>query len=313
MKKLLSILLALIFCLGMFVSCNNDKHDSSKDDESSLKYYQASSDFEYTGHDMPSKNNNNATDLSFGSYYKIIDTYDDFKDLISNGDYIDESFFEKNFIYVICHYSSASVLVEGETEIGYRNFYIDNEIAYLTLDKTFVSGKKGVAGNPASTINYTYITIPRDSLGEASADTIKKFKVNVNKIQIYKAYTSSSLENALDSRKNGDSWVLTSEETYDAFKEKVYSYEKAFNFEENIYLAVYREKSSFFDEIGYFDLLRQEGEVKLIAYQMPGRSILPESIEVCFDFVEIPRSSLKFSPDSITDLKLKLENILYFE
>ena len=80
MKKLLSILLALIFCLGMFVSCNNDKHDSSKDDESSLKYYQASSDFEYTGHDMPSKNNNNATDLSFGSYYKIIDTYDDFKD-----------------------------------------------------------------------------------------------------------------------------------------------------------------------------------------------------------------------------------------
>ena len=143
MKKLLSILLALIFCFGTLISCGNEESSSSESDQESENkkgqvslltsppndeivstYYQYRGGISYKGEEMREKDEL-LDEYVQGTYFKIIDTYDEFVASISKGDDIDESFFEKNFIYVMCKHEGGVTTDMDERHLGYRNFYVD--------------------------------------------------------------------------------------------------------------------------------------------------------------------------------------------
>ncbi len=314
MKKFLSILLALVMCLGLFVSCNNEEQPSNQENEETVKYYKKMSGIEYIGDDMPTRDNNGATGLPFGSYYKLILTYDDFLESFSDTDKIDANFFDKNFLYVICHYSTGTLRSSDEYEIGYRNFYIDNKTAYLTLDKTFAFGNTSAGGNPIINVQYTYVTIPKEMLSDADVSSVQSYKIIHNKVQYYHSiYFLIELD---EGYQNGDAWVLNNEKSYEDFQKNVCFLWSGLNFEENVYIAIYREGSNLSNEIGYFDLTNEGEDVKLTTWRNPDKKIHYRPTGAHIDVIIVPRGRLKFGIDSLKsteNIKIEIKNIEYFD
>ena len=237
MKKILSILLALILCVGLLVSCGNEETSSSESESESEKgqvslltsppndeivstYYQYRGGISYKGEEMREEGEypNHYVD---GTYFKIIDTYDEFVASISKGDDIDESFFEKNFIYVMCKHEGGVTTDMDERHLGYRNFYIENGTAHLTVDKAVSNAFDDARTNWMRTTTYTYIIIPKEALGGVDADTITSFVLDENKITYYYSDMNST-NDFIGVYEDGDVWILNDNDAYEAFKEDVY-------------------------------------------------------------------------------------------
>lgn len=318
MKKLLSILLALILCVGTLVSCGNEETSSSESEQESEKgqvslltsppndevvstYYQIKSGISYKGEEMREKGEY-PNDYVYGTYFKIIDTYDEFVASISKGDDIDESFFEKNFIYVICKHESDVTSDSDERHLGYRNFYIENGTAHLTVDKAVSDAFDDAWTTWMRTTTYTYIIIPKEALGGVDADSVTSFVLDKDKITYYYSDMNST-NDFIGVYEDGDTWILNDSNAYEAFKEDVYpisaKYGLKFTFDERLYLVVYREKHPQMSEYGYFDFSMGTDELKLTARYRFTQELDSETVNAGFDLIVIPRSALEIDPSTV--------------
>ena len=124
MKKLFSIILTLLMLVGILASCgnyenpNDDKDLDNQDKLEPIVPDEDTKDFPFdnivlvrNGYDIVAAGRYYGDDFDnvkyYGSYYRIIDNYDDFSTLTAWGNKIDKSVFNDNFILVLHTYKSA--------------------------------------------------------------------------------------------------------------------------------------------------------------------------------------------------------------
>ena len=177
MKKLLSLLLTLVLCLGMFVACDNEDEtleiDTSKN--AAVQYYYHETVFD-------------EVDSPFENEVVLVESYKDFIDFAEErtiysykmGTSIREQYFEDHYLLRI---------KRGDyREIGYRMFRVDDDgKASIILDKlsyydlrSYYNGKViyGVAANPDGSAQeayrayYDFVLIPKSEISaEINSDT----------------------------------------------------------------------------------------------------------------------------------------------
>ncbi|MBO4982498.1 MAG: hypothetical protein J6D23_00425 [Clostridia bacterium] len=118
----------------------------------------------------------------YGSYYRIIDNYEDFSELTQWGNKTDESLFDDNFILVLHSYKSAydtyylhSKYAELNGKGRYRDFGF-NESGRLTIIEGKSCSDKAVVGEepvyredcevilPIETVETIYLVIPKSEM-----------------------------------------------------------------------------------------------------------------------------------------------------
>lgn len=109
----------------------------------------------------------------YGSYYRIIDNYNDFSEFTAWGNKIDESVFEENFILVLHTYKNYDVYYSYSEYYDFNNLYnrgcfenfgIDKNTNKLKIDETWVVAFFGSLfyGPPAPSIADCEILIPTE-------------------------------------------------------------------------------------------------------------------------------------------------------
>ena len=146
MKKLLSLLIVMILCSTMLISCN-DKSDS----------YECLGEFEhkvyshYSIEDFP----------EFKGYdhcYDIATTYEEFANIVEDTNSVSEDDFEEYFIFVSTKYDNYSDRYSSQE---YKNFRVENGIVYLDRYVTYNEYM-----GEASSIETHCFLIPRKLLGK---------------------------------------------------------------------------------------------------------------------------------------------------
>ena len=109
--------------------------------------------------------------IYYGSYYRIIDNYNDFSELTAWGNKIDESVFEDSFVLVLYTYKNYDVYYSPSEFYDFNNLYnrgcfenfeIDKNTNKLKIDETWVAKFYGSPfyGPPAPSIADCEILIP---------------------------------------------------------------------------------------------------------------------------------------------------------
>ncbi len=202
MKKFLSILLALTFCFGILVSCDDNESSSSEskasseseshsfiyDEESSSEesstesekqdiYYEELSELgvcksilELLVEDFLVPNEW-APPLSPGWKYVIFTDYDEFVQILYpwQRNSVDATIFEDNVIFATLHYSDESLPFECT---GYRDLVIEGTT--LLLERDCAPSEE----SSKDLIYKNYYIIPKSEFGETSPEDITKIKVN---------------------------------------------------------------------------------------------------------------------------------------
>ena len=122
MKKLLSLLIVMILCSTMLISCN-DKSDS----------YECLGEFEhkvyshYSIDDFPEFK-------GYGHCYDIATTYEEFANIVEDTNSVSEDDFEEYFIFVSTKYDWNTYTYASQE---YKNFRVENGIVYLDRYVTY--------------------------------------------------------------------------------------------------------------------------------------------------------------------------------
>ena len=170
MKKLLSIILVVLMLTALLASCgtpvntnlDTDTNTDTTSDTSqepvdtSIKVeYDAereASDNEFpfdnivverNGYDIVSAGRYYGNDFDnikyYGSYYRIIDNYNDFSELTAWGNKIDVSVFDENFILVLHTYKNKYIYYSNSDEKGtYNNFGINTRTNSLAIEEEWI-------------------------------------------------------------------------------------------------------------------------------------------------------------------------------
>lgn len=171
MKKILITVLALLISCLIFSSCGNlinntDNNTSNNTDsntdtnpttvDTSIKVeYDAereASDSEFpfdnivlerNGYDIVAAGKYYGDDFDnvkyYGSYYRIIDNYNDFSELTAWGNKIDVSVFDENFILVLHTYKNKYIYYSNSDEKGtYNNFGINTRTNSLAIEEEWI-------------------------------------------------------------------------------------------------------------------------------------------------------------------------------
>jgi len=206
MKKLLSIILTLLMLVGILASCGNyespdddkdldnqDKLDTVAPDDDTKDFPFDNIVIERNGYDLVAGGRYYGKDFDnvkyYGSYYRIIDNYDDFSTLTAWGNKIDKSVFNDNFILVLHTYKPAYDTYYTHSKYNdlngkgrYRDFGI-NESGTLVIFEGKSGSDRAVVGEefinmedyevtlPIETQETIYLVIPRSEL---------PFGININ-------------------------------------------------------------------------------------------------------------------------------------
>lgn len=302
MKKLLSLLLALIMCLGVFISCGDEtesSNESSSSSESSSEssapelptffnnsalkvedfatYYKSAGDFTYIG-DKVSRSDT-------GTQYHIINSYDEFKAVVSDYEKLDASVFEDNFLFI----SKIGVKVGAET-IGFHQLKLQEDgCPHIIVDVEQVGEIKIVDG---IIINQSikFILIPREEFDISKVEASGRHGREMRLILFhdYTSINSSELE-----LNDGATWVINSEDALNTFKTTtgVYLSDKITNLSDSLYVVVYREKSNKYTDVGYGDCVfsNSTGNLSIRSYRRL-TDVDNEQISYGFDIIRLGRS-----------------------
>ncbi|MBR2295932.1 MAG: hypothetical protein IKA43_00820 [Clostridia bacterium] len=196
MKKLLSMLLTLILCLGVFVSCNDETpSQSSSEIEKSVEfsewegvYYSKIEGMNYIGEDLPSRENMEPT-IQTGIYYRLVESYEELLTVATPNDSINSDFFSQNAIFVLCEYSSNRISYDFK---GIHNFSVDDGVATVIYEK-FLSNNRVSFGDSISTL---FFSIPKKELGNTDIKQINIIEKTTNvKKPVKLGDASGALEN----------------------------------------------------------------------------------------------------------------------
>lgn len=151
MKKLLTLLLTLILCLGVLVACDTPEESSSEEPYECLGEFEHKVYSHYSIEDFP----------EFKGYdhcYDIATTYEEFANIVEDTKDVSEDDFEEYFIFVSTKYDWNTYTYASQE---YKNFRVENGIVYLDR---YVTYNEWLGG--ASSIETHCFLIPRKLLGK---------------------------------------------------------------------------------------------------------------------------------------------------
>ncbi|MBQ8738584.1 MAG: hypothetical protein IJZ04_03700 [Clostridia bacterium] len=187
MKKILSILLALILCVGTLVSCGNEETSSSEsvsqiqsgtesasETNTSDIYYDRIWGLGDSGTDsLPGK--------EIGSYYSFFTNYDKFMSdayaYTNQKKNLDTSVFDEYVVFEVINYTSTSCSMDI---LGYRDIVINENTASLTLDYTLDEDSRV---NMARYVYVSYYKIPKSEFSATSPESISEIIVSLNRLK----------------------------------------------------------------------------------------------------------------------------------
>ena len=164
MKKFLACVVSLIFCLGIFVSCKDEKiydkiPDLSREGILATDFTNRESEWNYS---------------IFTSYDEFLKSDWAGKD---NKENIDKTIFD-DFVILEATYSNYDYGDPGD-HVGYRNLSIEQTTLILECDY--------IEDDDKLFYYYyaDYYAIPRSEFGKVSPESITEIKVNINTIEKY--------------------------------------------------------------------------------------------------------------------------------
>ncbi len=254
MKRLLALILALMICFSFLVSCNEEEQSSREEGNLDLaknnadafekstnisdKYYAqiSTKNRTYLKNDFPN---------DYGEYYKVIKTYDELEETISNLGSISESIFDKNYVVVLMqHYENRP----WSTHIGYRNARF-GEKEYIVADCYLYKDR----AYPEEIVEYkkiSYLIIPKIEVGNYMNEGIREICVVFEEREYYNFNLVSIREDVKNDLKNGMSWIIKNKNDMENLKNK---YNLDFNIDiqtDHFALALYLEEG-FCDYVGF--------------------------------------------------------------
>ncbi len=325
MKKLLSILLALIMCFGLLVSCGNEEFSSS---ESHSKNDSQSEDMSFSKEIIPEENSKyyceisklyldtttslNDFDPRAGEFYTLIKSYDGFLSGKENQFYKQETiesvfspgFFEEYHLIKVTRVSANTTRIFDI--IGLRDAYFENGALHISKDEATYS--QMFVGN-ASSIGCRYFAIPKSELN-LDGVTVDKIEIEENLIYLeddfYRNVTSHIKP------EHGERLVITAPQEYDELKAK-YGLTASLVTNENssqlinensVYIAIYYgERAEDALSRGYH--LETDGN-KIILTEYVNIGIEnPTYSAPYFKFVKINKSNLEINPSEISEIIVK--------
>ena len=186
MKKILSILLALTFCLGAFVSCGNEENSTESQDSSRNEYSNASSvnENEHNSNNFLYKMDGEFLTIDINNYgvaidssiYKsgnawVLDSYESligfFEDNFEEYDLtsVNSSIFDNSYLIVVCGYKYDGYGIRKYSDL---KIYNNNEIE---IKKDHI--ETDYFSNLGSKLTLDFIVIP-DAIPEALKTIINK-------------------------------------------------------------------------------------------------------------------------------------------
>ncbi|MBQ8146008.1 MAG: hypothetical protein IJ039_04425 [Clostridia bacterium] len=227
----------------------------------------------YLGHDLS----------GVGSYFRILETYDEVVNLTTNGRYFNEE--QLKDYYVVALYRYAGYSESGV--IGYKDFNIFGDYASITLH-SWSTDLYDVS--PVERENIVYLRVPKS---EIEIDKTIGGYVNVTDDGFYR-YESTYVEVEKGKYKNNTSWVI-SHKNIDSFLEQNGITNLNWNMlgryirQSHTYIAVYME-TVYPDSIGYGNLTVEGTTISIKReYESQNETSLKSVIEL----VAVPTEKLK--------------------
>ncbi len=342
MKKIVSILLALILCVGLLVSCGNEENSSSQSEsgektssfseelsgeETNLEsekqniYYEELSKLRICEEksEFTSENSLTAEEwmLLFEKEwnYLIFANYNEFSNVLYTNEqknHIDKTIFEDNIVFVTIYNSKEWIFYDY---LGYRDISIDGTTLSIECDRARIDETSG------GLICINYYIIPKSEFGETSVESITEIKVNNNKISSNNENEENIYyEEIVDFRFKAilnvdeftplpkEGWEYAIFTNYGDFAKKLTANEKenfdATVFEDNVVLVAthHVEEAILFEYLGYRDLTIDGTTLTIERDRIPTEE--ERGLFECRNYYIIPRSEFgNISPESITEIK----------
>lgn len=305
MKKLLALILSLIMCFSVFVSCNDEENQSMLGENSNLNFskdvktksngfYNFITGLTYKKDDLPASehllhmNEDKKYPFAYGSYYKIINSYKDLTSMVSNYEKVSPSLFDDNFILVWCDFYAYSL----NSFVGVSSFSITDGVARITEFYEKEDYSEPISGpSPRSSVNF--VVIPRDDLKIEKSEIIEVESTRFF-IEPYD-YLEVPLANSVCS--DGITLILDSSDDVDEFIE-IYSLDEhrqsltsEIDFDKYLYVAIYCKNRNSYSGIYCFDCYEySKGSLKLESIRKKA-STSTEEYDT-FQIIKIPLSDL---------------------
>ena len=314
MKKILSILLALILCLGMLISCGNEKQTQSNTESASEIVSEENSKYycEISRLYLNTTTSLNDFDPRAGEFYTLIKSYDDFLSGKENQFYKQETiesvfspgFFEEYHLIKVTRVSANTTRISDI--IGLKNASFENGILHISKDEATYS--QMFVGN-ASSIGCRYFAIPKSELN-LDGVTVNKIEVEENLIYLeddfYRAVTSEIKP------QHGERLVITTPQEYDELKTKygltasLVTNDTGSQLidEDSVYIAIYYgERAEDALSRGYH--LETNGNKIILTEYVNSGIENPIYSAPYFKFVKINKSNLEINPSEISEIIVK--------
>ena len=324
MTKLLSILLALILCLGTLVSCGDEESSSSESSshtagdgsfstgiiEKEMNYYQSLIQLSFEDPYLDYFKTG-------GEFYTLIRTYDEFLqarvnfgveehyfDHETKENLLSPSFFEEYHLIEVCRLSGSSTRISDI--IGLKNASFENGILHISKDEAEYS--KMYASDVIS-IGCRYFAIPKSELN-LDGVTVDKIEVEENLIYLeddfYRAVTSEIKP------QHGERLVITTPQEYDELKTKygltasLVTNDTGSQLidEDSVYIAIYYgERAEDALSRGYH--LETDGNKIILTEYVNSGIENPLYSAPYFKFIKIKKSDLGIEPNEISKIIVK--------
>lgn len=248
----------------------------TKSSQSNDIYYSQISTYgrEYLADDFPN---------DFGEYYKVIKTYEELKNSISNVDSIDKSIFEYNYVVVLRqHYENAYFF-----PIGFKNAHLF-ENSYIILDYYF----DDTLHYPDQLVSYdkfSYLIVPKKVVSPFASSEIKPLCVTFDKREFYDFKKISLTKTSNKGLENGKSWIIQNKNDADNFNAENGTDIDIKIKEEHFVLALYFE-TSISEIVGFKDYFSNEKNV-YITFEKIGRNVTELETGVIY-LIDIPTKSI---------------------
>ena len=314
MRKILSILLALILCLGMLISCENEEQTQSNTESASEIVSEENSKYycEISRLYLNTTTSLNDFDPRAGEFYTLIKSYDDFLSGKENQFYKQETiesvfspgFFEEYHLIKVTRVSANTTRISDI--IGLKNASFENGILHISKDEATYS--QMFVGN-ASSIGCRYFAIPKSELN-LDGVTVNKIEVEENLIYLeddfYRDVTSDIKP------EHGERLVITTPQEYDELKTKygltasLVTNDTGSQLidEDSVYIAIYYgERAEDAISRGYH--FEMDGNKMVLTEYVDCGIKNPTYSAPYFKFVKINKSNLEINPSEISEIIVK--------
>ncbi len=234
----------------------------------------------YIGADFPEE---------YGCYYKVIKSYEEFKESVRDAVNIEPWLFSDNYVVVIYeHYETFS----HSTYIGYRDIKFSSG-ASITSDYYFYSNRDYPQGSYIKNTK-SIIAVPKKEIPSGEDGSVKKIEIVRERIDSYIFEKMTVSEEKSSELYSGKAWIIKDSESFDELNNQYGLKAMPYYFgDKEIYLLAFYSQVSVNDYILFRDFYTDGKTVYITCQRIILNNTLPVPEAPSIYFVEIPKSIIE--------------------